>query len=58
MLAPHIPFDQEESPLSFAAFLAETHTGGRLVRSGHRGNLPLTHALHVLPGNASRQIEI
>ncbi|WP_353346886.1 TniQ family protein, partial [Aquicoccus sp. SU-CL01552] len=31
MLAPHIPFDAEESPLSFAARLAQLHTGDRLV---------------------------
>ena len=41
MLAPHIPFDQNESPLSFAAFLAETHTGGHLV--------PLLHDFKVVP---------
>lgn len=32
MLVPHIPFDPEESPLSFAAFLARVHIGGRLVQ--------------------------
>ncbi len=31
MLAPHFPFDAEESPLSFAARLARLHTGDRLV---------------------------
>ncbi len=41
MLAPHIPFDQNESPLSFAAFLAETHTGGHLV--------PFLHDFQVAP---------
>lgn len=30
-LAPHIPFDAAESPLSFAARLANIHTGERLV---------------------------
>lgn len=41
MLAPHIPFDQNESPLSFAAFLAATHTGGQLV--------PFLHDFKVAP---------
>ena len=31
MLAPHVPFDPEESPLSYAARLAGIHTGGRLI---------------------------
>jgi hypothetical protein len=41
MLVPHISFDQNESPLSFAAFLAETHTGGHLV--------PFLHDFQVAP---------
>ncbi len=41
MLAPRIPFDQNESPLSYAAFLAETHTGGHLV--------PFLHDFKVTP---------
>lgn len=32
MLAPQIPFDPQESPLSYAARLAGVHTGGRLVQ--------------------------
>ncbi|WP_422072041.1 TniQ family protein [Tranquillimonas rosea] len=32
MLTPHIPFDPEESPLSYAAGLAGVHIGDRLVR--------------------------
>ncbi|MCA2011036.1 TniQ family protein [Cereibacter sphaeroides] len=32
MLAPHIPFDPAESPLSYAARLAAVHTGDRLLQ--------------------------
>ena len=31
MLAPHIPFDPQESPLSYAARLAGVHAEDRLV---------------------------
>ena len=49
MLAPHIPFDQNESPLSFAAFLAETHTGGHLV--------PFLHDFAIAPDDMASNNE-